>query len=174
MRKKKKNSLNIFLCIILLFLIGVLVYKIYQDNLSKTTNNTNSDNKQVKDVEKKKNSDNNNKKEESEKKSVEEKKETNTTPQGPSNDEKIENQNENRNKNKNVNDITIELVGDEEITIKKGSKYRDAGVKAYYSDGTNAIKDIEIDNTVDTSKEGTYTVSYYVGNNIVIRRVTVE
>ncbi|MBQ3475189.1 MAG: DUF5011 domain-containing protein, partial [Bacilli bacterium] len=43
-----------------------------------------------------------------------------------------------------------------------------------YSDGSDASSEVDIDNSVDTSKAGTYTVTYYAGNSVVIRRVTVE
>ena len=65
-------------------------------------------------------------------------------------------------------------MGEENITISKGSKYTDKGFEATYEDGTDASSEVEVDNTVDTSKEGTYTVTYSVGNYVIIRRVTVE
>ena len=70
--------------------------------------------------------------------------------------------------------VSLELIGEENVEVDKGSKYKDPGVKATYSDGTDASNEVDVDNAVDTSKEGTYTVSYYAGNAVVIRRVTVK
>ena len=70
--------------------------------------------------------------------------------------------------------VTLELLGEENITISVGSDYKDEGVKAYYQDGSDASGELDVDNAVDTSKQGTYTVTYYAGKSVVIRRVTVE
>lgn len=171
-RKKKNNALNIFLSIILLFLIGILCYKIYSDNFNKTkTNTTNNDKIENKD----KNNDDEQKKDDktnttkTNTKIIEEK--ANEVTEKSSKNETTETKNEQKRRG---GAVTLELIGEENIVIDKGSEYKDPGVKATYSDGTDALNEVDIDNAVDTSKEGTYTVSYYAGNAVVIRRVTVK
>ena len=177
MSRRRKNVFFDFIAkimtIILILLVCFLIYKHFEVENNKknesdinvnTNTNSSTDNKNDS---KENNKDNNNKKETETKKEESPKEITND----PSNDEKTENKNENTRKG---GKITIELIGSDEVRIKKGTKYVDQGVKATYDDGSNAIDDIEIDNTVDTSKSGTYTVSYYAGNSAVIRRVIVE
>ena len=94
----------------------------------------------------------------------------NTTISEPAKTEKEEN------KQENTNNITvkIELIGEEEIIISKGEKYNDLGAKAVDSTGKDVSDKIRIDNTVNTNKEGTYTVTYSIGNSIVMRYVIVK
>ena len=56
----------------------------------------------------------------------------------------------------------ITLNGDKNITVGKGEKYKDAGVKSVVDnkDGKLSIKDVTIKSNVDTSKVGTYEVTY--------------
>lgn len=173
-RRKKNTAINIFFTIILLFLIGILCYKIYMDKLSPEVKNENKTNNTEKDNNtketKKDNKTNNDTKKENDNKSKESTP-TEKVTNKPSSNEKTENKNEQARRGGSVN---LELLGDENVTISKGSKYNDAGVKATYSDGSDASVEVDIDNAVDTSKSGTYTVTYSAGNVVIIRRVTVE
>lgn len=169
-RKKKNKALNIFLTIVLLFLIGILCYKIYVDNhndlkIDNTNNkieNKENSNKEQKNTDKKNNTKTNTK-------VIEEK--ANEVTEKSSKNETTETKNEQKRRG---GAVTLELIGEENIEVDKGSKYKDPGVKATYSDGTDASNEVDVDNAVDTSKEGTYTVSYYAGNAVVIRRVKVK
>lgn len=173
-RKKRKIKLYIFFIILVILLAIFLI--VYKNTILKNVNNNN--NKKVNNsmtTTKKNNGDNISK--DNEKSDSESTKENtissdaNNVTEKSSSDEGIENKNEQTRKG---GVITLELIGEEEITIFKGSNYKDAGVKATYSDGSDASSVVEVDNDVDTSKVGTYTVTYYVGNSIVIRRVTVK
>ena len=173
-RRKKNTAINIFFTIILLFLIGILCYKIYIDQLSpevkkEDKTNTTEKNNNTKKIKKENKTNNDTKKENynENKESTPIEKVTNKS----SSDEKKENKNEQARRGGSVN---LELLGDENVTISKGSKYNDAGVKATYSDGSDASVEVDINNAVDTSKSGTYTVTYSAGNVVIIRRVTVE
>ena len=173
-RRKKNKAINIFFTIVLLFLIGILCYKIYIDQLSpefkkEDKTNTTEKNNNTKKIKKENKTNNDTKKENynENKESTPIEKVTNKS----SSDEKKENKNEQARRGGSVN---LELLGDENVTISKGSKYNDAGVKATYSDGSDASVEVDIDNAVDTSKAGTYTVTYSAGNVVIIRRVTVE
>ena len=173
-RRKKNTAINIFFTIILLFLIGILCYKIYIDQLSpevkkEDKTNTTEKNNNTKKIKKENKTNDDTKKENynENKESTPIEKVTNKS----SSDEKKENKNEQARRGGSVN---LELLGDENVTISKGSKYNDAGVKATYSDGSDASVEVDIDNAVDTSKSGTYTVTYSAGNVVIIRRVTVE
>lgn len=160
-RRKKKTTLFNIVLIILLIVLGFIAFKAYDAyRTNKSDNFIKEENKKVKEVEKKK--------EETKK---EENKEENKTSQKPSSDEKEENKNEVERKGGVVN---IELKGDDEITIKKGDKFIDPGFTATYEDGSDASSAVIVEGEVDTSKTGKYTISYYVGNNIVMRRVIVE
>ncbi|MBQ3474596.1 MAG: DUF5011 domain-containing protein [Bacilli bacterium] len=161
-RKSKKNYLNIFLFILLISLIGLIAFKIYDDR-KKDDNNSNNKT-EVK-------QDNNENKKEEKKDIKKEETKVNDITEKPSEDQNTEVKNETQRRGGNV---TLELLGEENITISVGSDYKDAGFKAKYSDGSDASSEVDIDNSVDTSKAGTYTVTYYAGNSVVIRRVTVE
>ena len=160
--------------LLIVLLIG-LVYKIYQDR-QKDSNVKNSK-QEEKIINKENNSDNkendNNtdNKENNNKDDKNEKVDSNEITNKPSSDEQTEIKNETQRRGGNV---TLELIGEENITISLESDYKDEGVKAYYQDGTDASNEVDIDNAVDTSKKGTYTVTYYAGKTAVIRRVTVE
>lgn len=179
-RKKKNNVINVFFAIILIFLIGILIYKIYIDqskiDTKKVNNNSNQENKfetnQTKTTNEKDNGSIDVKEKDNSNVDVNEKNEkANEVTTKSSKDETKETKNENARRGGTV---ILELIGEEEVIISIGSKYKDAGVKAMYSDGSDASSEVEVDNAVDTSKKGTYTVSYYAGNAVVIRRVTVE
>ena len=83
-------------------------------------------------------------------------------------------QNQVENTPKSYNVSSIELIGDEVVTVIKGEKYIDKGAKAVDESGNDVSNQIKVDNTVDTSKTGEYTVTYSIGNFIVIRRVIVK
>lgn len=172
-RRRKKNVISTFFSIILLLIITVLCYKIYIEQIKpkyidKTNNKSQNTIKEKDNTDKKDNKDN-----ESTETKVEKKDpiSSNAVTTKSSKNESKENSNE---QNRRGGSVTLELIGEENITIKKGTKYKDEGVKATYSDGSDASSEVEVDNAVDTSKKGTYTVSYYAGNAVVIRRITVE
>lgn len=176
-RRKNNSALNFFLMVVLLLLIGVLGYKIYNEkvNPSKIENNNNKvQEKSNKSNAEEKNDNKTNEVNNTNNKS-EEKTSENTTKKEvtdkSSKNEKKENKNEQARRG---GDVQLELIGEEEVTVSFGSKYKDAGVKATYSDGSDASAEVDIDNAVDTSKKGTYTVTYSSGNVVIIRRVTVE
>ncbi len=81
----------------------------------------------------------------------------------------------------NTNDAPIiTLIGDSNITLLVGDTYNDAGAIAKDTeDGNIDVRNIETNNTVDTSVLGTYIVSYDVNDskgtqaNTVIRTVIV-
>lgn len=170
-RRKKTKTLKYFIIIVLLFLVGILCYKIYIDKINPNTKKDNKnniiDNKEKKDK-KTKDVNNNFKNDIDTKKDVTN---PNNVTNKSSSDEKKENQNE---QSRRGGSIKMELLGEENVTVSLGDKYKDAGVKAIYSDGSDASGEVEIDNAVDTSKTGTYTVTYSSGNVVIIRRVTVE
>ena len=60
------------------------------------------------------------------------------------------------------NGPVITLNGDKSISIGKGEKYKEAGVKSVVdnTDGKLSVKDVTIKGEVDTSKIGTYEITY--------------
>lgn len=167
MHRRNNGTFFKLIIVVLLTILCFLVYKSFSANDKNNTSNKKSDTEgNIK------NTENDNKNEQSNKKDVDIQDNTNQEDDyKPNENEEIETSNEVNRRSMNIN---IELLGEEKVTIKKGTKYVDEGVKATYEDGSDASSEIIVENTVDTSKEGTYTVSYYVGNSIVIRRVTVE
>ena len=79
-------------------------------------------------------------------------------------------------KEKNEIDIgvTIELNGDEEMTVNVGSTFKDPGAKAKNGDGKDISDKIKIEGEVDTKTPGTYRVYYSIGKAIVVREVEVK
>lgn len=59
----------------------------------------------------------------------------------------------------------IVLIGDPEITINVGEAYKDAGAHATDNMDGDITSKIKIAGNVDTSKEGTYTLTYSVTDN---------
>ena len=160
-RRKKKNTILNIILVILIVVLGFIAVKAFDAHRNKETDSIiKKEKEKIKEVKKEEV-----KKEENKEESKKEETQKSST------DETIENKNEVERKGGKVN---IELKGDDEITIKKGDKFTDPGFKATYEDGTDASSEVTVDNTVDTNKSGKYTISYYVGNNIVIRRVIVE
>ena len=170
-RRKNNNALNIFFAIILILLIGMLCYRIYTEQIKPKDDKNKVETKEKDNKKTNENNNTDNKTDDSKTtKEVTTKNSSDVTTKSSTN-EKKENKNEQARRGGSVK---LELIGEESVTISKGSNYTDAGVKATYSDGTDASNEVEVDNAVDTSKSGTYTVSYYAGNAVVIRRVTVE
>ena len=58
----------------------------------------------------------------------------------------------------------ITLIGAEDISIKLGATYTDAGAIAFSEEGVNITANIVTVNSVDTSIEGSYTVTYNVSD----------
>lgn len=175
-RRRKNNVLNYFLTIIILFLIGVLCYKIYTEQI-KPDNKVKSNNKTEENIDKQDNKDN--KKENN--KELKNTNTNNTTNNEAKPTEKVTDKSSKNEKTENKNEqarkggtVTLELKGEDTVTVSKGSNYKDEGFTATYSDGSDASSEVDVDNAVDTSKKGVYTVTYSVGNTVVIRRVTVE
>ena len=157
-RKKNNTIINIFL-IILIVVLGLIIVKAIDNHRNKETNKIiNEEKTKIKETKKKDEKKNTTKEEEK-------------TTQKSSSDEKEEIKNEVERKGGVVN---IELKGEDEITIKKGDKFTDPGFTATYEDGTDASSEVIVEGEVDSNKTGKYTISYYVGNNIVMRRVIVE
>ena len=163
-RKKKKNN-GIVLVILILFL-GLVLYILYNYEY-KTTEKIESPNTSTK----KETSTN-------EKKSDNSSKDANTSKQIEVNSEETpKNENEQNKVEEKVRDLnvsSIELIGEENITVSLNSEYKDQGAKAYNKLGEDISDIIKIENTVDTSKKGEYTVTYSIGNYIVMRFVTVQ
>ncbi len=59
----------------------------------------------------------------------------------------------------------ITLIGEKEITINQGSDYVDAGAKATDNIDGDITSKIKIENNVDISESGSYTVTYTVSDN---------
>lgn len=64
----------------------------------------------------------------------------------------------------------IVLNGEDEITLNKGDKYQELGVKSVTdnTDGKLNIKNVKVDNkSVNTNKVGTYTVTYSISDSFL-------
>jgi cytoskeletal protein RodZ len=163
----KKNRVVLILILILFSILLFLVY----ENFS---NEKNIDNNSVK-VKNKSDEESYDTKEEIKDDTNEDETNTSTKEESTSSVPKTEaKENKTQNEAKNVNVSSIELIGDEEITINVGDKYTELGAKAYDTSGKDISSKINIDSSVDTSVSGTYTVSYSIGNYIVIRYVIVK
>lgn len=169
-KKTRKNLLyTFFIILIFIFFLGVIYKKNYLDKNNNIINNV--INKQKEEITTKENTTNETEKESDSKSSSKTINNTSTEKkEEPAKTEKQENKNELSN---NVT-INIELIGEEEITINVNDKYVDKGVKATDSNGNDVTKYINVENNVDTSKQGTYYVIYSYGKSIVIRTVNVK
>ncbi|MBQ6497384.1 MAG: DUF5011 domain-containing protein [Bacilli bacterium] len=74
----------------------------------------------------------------------------------------------------------IKLYGDEEMTVNRGEKYKEPGVKSVVdnSDGKMSLESVTVKGKVDTSEIGTYDVQYVAfdslsNKTVVTRTVTV-
>ena len=68
---------------------------------------------------------------------------------------------------------TIELVGDEVVTLSLNEKYNEQGA-IFIIDGNDYQSDVVIEGNVDVSKTGTYVITYTLNNqiyNIVLQRI---
>ncbi|MDD2203199.1 MAG: DUF5011 domain-containing protein [Bacilli bacterium] len=59
----------------------------------------------------------------------------------------------------------VEIVGDKHITINKGEKFEDPGVKAFDYLDKSLTKEVITQGKVDPNKEGTYYIYYSVENS---------
>ena len=59
----------------------------------------------------------------------------------------------------------IYLLGDSEINLKVGEKYTDPGYNVYDSVDADLKSKVKVTGTVDTSKKGTYIITYSVTNS---------
>lgn len=69
---------------------------------------------------------------------------------------------------------TIELIGEERITITIGSRYIEPGYKAYDKKNNDVTSQVEIKSNIDTSKKGEYEVIYTIDGITKVRYVTVN
>lgn len=164
--RKKSSGLNLFLTLFLLLLIGILCYKIYTEQIKPKY----IDKKDTKENKEKINDKSNNTEDKNKETTKENKTEKKEETSGPMPTEEEETKKE---RDKNIT-INIELIGEDEVTVNRGSKYVDQGVKATDSDGNDMTDELEVVNNVDTSKVGKYSVVYSYGKNIVIRKVIVK
>lgn len=164
-RRKRKNNFINFLLIILIIIMGVIIVFAVKDRIG---NKSGTDDTQIKEEQNTKKED---KKEEKKNDTTKEKEKEKTNVDTPITEEE---QNQKERKNRDTSDITLDIIGDDEITVSKGSSFVDPGFTATYSDGTDASSEVSVDNTVDINNEGTYTITYSVGNQIIIRRVIVK
>ena len=61
--------------------------------------------------------------------------------------------------------IRISLIGDEKITLLRGEEYKELGAKAYKGEVISGgrVSEINVEGNVDTSKAGTYYITYSSG-----------
>ena len=160
-RRKKKNTLINIILVILVLVLAIAIVKAIDNHR----------NKQTEDFMKQETKKSNEVKKQENKKDETTNKEEKKTTQKSSSDENTENENEVKRRG---GDITLEIKGEDEITIKKGEAFKDPGYTATYDDGSDASSEVKVEGSVDINKEGKYTISYSVGNTIIIRRVIVE
>ena len=164
MKHKNKNLIKIIaitLVLILLFIPFINKKKININSLSNGSNKSNDTKIKSTNIESNKENIN------EEKKIIEENESKNFEP-------KQTEEEENKNEKFDINGVKISLNGDEEIYLNKGDKYIEQGAKAYTKDNKDISSLIKIDGTVDTSKEGSYNITYYIGKAVVIRSVFVK
>lgn len=73
----------------------------------------------------------------------------------------------------NSNKYTIELLGEEVMTISQNSEYKEPGYIAYDKANNDVTDQVEIINYIDTSVPGEYEVLYSIGKINKVRYVTV-
>jgi len=71
-----------------------------------------------------------------------------------------------------VDPVTLMLYGEEDVTVNYGSSYIDEGAYAIFN-GEDCSDEIKIENHVDTSNLGNYTIEYSYKDKTIIRNVTV-
>ena len=75
--------------------------------------------------------------------------------------------------NSGSDETLIELNGDEVINLEVGSKYKELGA-TFIIDGVDYENDVVIEGTVNTNKEGIYSVTYTLNNDcyqVVLKRI---
>ena len=75
--------------------------------------------------------------------------------------------------NKIEDKIIFKLIGEEEVTINLKEEYKDEGYIALLNDNTDLSKNVDIKNTIDYSKVGTYEIIYtlsYKGETKELKR----
>lgn len=166
---KKRQRVIVLIIVVIIFLVGFGLLKHIISNSSKQINQNN--NSKTNKVEKKL-PDNISVKESQEAQQTTESTITKEEPVEVPKTETVQNSVET--KAKTVDVSSIDLIGEQKITIEKGTKYVDQGAKALDTNGNDISNQIKVDNSVDTSKSGEYTVTYSIGNYIVIRTVVVK
>lgn len=162
---KSKKKLKIVIAMLIIIVILILSYLVY-NNAIYDKNNSESQKDNVNTTSK--NKDNIEETKDNEVNDEEVKESASSIPKDETKENKIQVE------AKNLDVSHIELVGEEEITINVGDNYIEYGAKAYNTEGKDISNEIKIDSSVDTSKQGRYTVSYSIGNWIVMRYVTVK
>lgn len=77
------------------------------------------------------------------------------------------------NYNNDLKTSTMELLGEKEIYIKKGSVFKDPGVKVIDSSGNDLSKNVKVTGSVNTSVPGTYKINYVLNQLTETRTVIV-
>ena len=153
MASRKRKGNNIFALVLLIIFVGFIIYVLY--NYYSNSNEIIKQNNQIKESTKEE--------------------QNNNTEENNSDLPKNENeQNKVEEKVRNLDVSSIELIGEEKVTVELNSKYSDQGAKAFNKNGEDISDAIKVDNSVDTSKKGEYTITYSIGNYIVMRFVTVQ
>lgn len=73
----------------------------------------------------------------------------------------------------NSDKYTLELLGEENITINLGENYVEPGYKAYDKKDNDVTAEVKVLNEIDTSKIGKYEILYTIGNVNKVRYITV-
>ncbi len=68
---------------------------------------------------------------------------------------------------------TLELKGDNSVVIYKGSNYNDPGAIAYDEANNDLSSSIKVNSNLDTSRIGTYEITYILGDVNITRKVKV-
>ena len=165
MARRRKSKSNAFVVIVFVLFMSFILYTLY--NFDNKGNNSDSAPKTNASTKSEKNKSSNVKSQSKEEKEVKENKEEKTS-------ESKEEKKETKSTKKNNTVSRIELVGEENVTIKQGEKYKDPGAKAYNTDNEDISELIETSNNLDTSKKGDYAITYSIGKYEVIRFITVE
>ena len=166
--KRKRGKKGISPIIVLIFLLIIIILFIFLKENNKIIPLDNTNNK-VEEKSNKKNNSSENENTNSENTNIDTMIDE-TKSSTPKKDEISENKQE---QTDNIT-VNIELIGDENINLNIGDKYIEYGAKATDQNGNDLTDKITIDNSVDTSKKGEYTVVYSIGNSIVIRFVKVN
>ena len=77
------------------------------------------------------------------------------------------------NKQEQIVNYYLRLKGSSFVTLEWNEKYKETGYLAYDSQGNDLSNEVIIDNQIDYSKPGTYTINYYLKDIIQKREVTI-